>query len=711
MKQAYQRNKVHDELSMTYCRKLVFTILALAIILFSIYSNSFYCSWQFDDEPNITENPNLHLKKITPETIKDALFSNRNNPGFPYRPVACITLALNYYFGGLDVFGYHLINIFIHLISSIFLFLFIYHTLNLPSLKEKYATHSYSIALLATIFWAINPVQVQAVTYIVQRMASLAGMFFILTMYLYLKARMTASRKRSFLFFAMSFVGFLLALGSKENAAMLPVVIFVYEALLIQEDPFSFIRRNFSLMLIVLVCTLLLGIGYLYFKGGNVFSFLEGYENRPFTLGQRLLTETRVVVFYLSLLLYPLTARLNIAHYFELSGSLIDPASTLFSILAVFLLIAFALYLARKRSLLSFCILFFFLNHVIESGIFSLEIAYEHRNYIPSMLFFLPISIGLIALIERYKTKKLMQFTLTAFITFVLIGFGHATYLRNFDWKNQKTLWSDSIKKSPDISRPYHNLGKYYHDSGHLEKALEFYEQALEKRLNNRKGELYVTYFTLGKVRAKMKNYAQAESFFRQVIQIHPSFWPVYNDLGGVYDKQGKDDLAHQYLVKAFRLFPHAPVTNLNLGLHYLRKRCPEQAMHHLKRASDAREFRAKAVFYMAIAHKQKGRFGRAAVLFQEAIRESPRDIKAYLQLAEVYLKAGHKVRAIAETEKAVQLIPNQDVFQKIIKDIQTDNARNLNPDWIAVIPLLQEALVRRAHTFSEWSELLKKNK
>jgi len=123
MKQAYQRNKVHDELSMTYCRKLVFTILALAIILFSIYSNSFYCSWQFDDEPNITENPNLHLKKITPETIKDALFSNRNN-----RPVACITLALNYYFGGLDVFGYHLINIFIHLISSIFLFLFIYHT-------------------------------------------------------------------------------------------------------------------------------------------------------------------------------------------------------------------------------------------------------------------------------------------------------------------------------------------------------------------------------------------------------------------------------------------------------------------------------------------------------------------------------------------------------------------------------------------------------
>jgi tetratricopeptide (TPR) repeat protein len=113
-------------------------------------------------------------------------------------------------------------------------------------------------------------------------------------------------------------------------------------------------------------------------------------------------------------------------------------------------------------------------------------------------------------------------------------------------------------------------------------------------------------------------------------------------------------------------------------------------------------------VFYMAIAHKQKGRFGRAAVLFQEAIRESPRDIKAYLQLAEVYFKAGQNTRAVNATEKAVKLIPNKDVFQKIIKAIQTDNARNLNPDWSIVIPLLREAFVHKACVLREWNELLK---
>jgi tetratricopeptide (TPR) repeat protein len=120
-----------------------------------------------------------------------------------------------------------------------------------------------------------------------------------------------------------------------------------------------------------------------------------------------------------------------------------------------------------------------------------------------------------------------------------------------------------------------------------------------------------------------------------------------------------------------------------------------------------ATAFRARAVLYMAIAHKQKGRFGRAAVLFQDAIREKPQDVKTYLHLAEVYLKAGHKKWAIMEAEKVFGLILNQDVFEKITEDIQTDNARNLNPDWSIVIPLLQEALGRQAHILNRWSKLL----
>jgi tetratricopeptide (TPR) repeat protein len=701
----------YREKALPCSRKLVFAVLSLAIILLAIYGNSFDCSWQFDDIPNITENPNLHLEEITWQTIRQSLFADRNNPSFPYRPVACFTIALNYYFGGKDVFGYHAVNLVIHWLSAIFLFLFIYHTLNLPKLKQKYADSAYGLALLGTVLWAINPVQVQAVTYIVQRMASLAGMFFILTMYIYLKARTSPSRRRASLFYAMCFVGFVLAVGSKENAIMLPVVIFLYEALLLQDDAVSFIRKNITPILIVLVCTLFMGIGFLYFRGsGNVFSFLKAYEtSRPFTLGQRLLTQPRVVLFYISLLLYPLPSRLNIAHSFELSESLFDPPSTFFSILAIFLLIFFALYLARRRPLFSFCVLFFFVNHVIESSIFPLEIAYEHRNYTPSMLFFLPFTIGLMTLIERYKTNNVMYYTLVAFIALLLIGFGHAAYLRNFDWKTPKTLWSDAVEKSPDISRPYHNLGKYYHDRGYPKRALEFYQKALEKPVNNRKTELFVTYYNLGKVWVELRDYARAESFFKQAIHMNASYWPAYNDLATCYDSQGKDDLVHQSLVKAFKLSPYAPITNLNLGLYYLRHRRPEQALRHLKQAVSEKELGPKAVLHMAIAHKQEHRLGRAAVLFQQAIREKPRDVKSHLHLAEVYLKAGHKTRAIMEAEQAVGLIPSKDVFQKILDDIlATDSTGNIQPAGSIVIPLLEETLRRKANILNEWGELLK---
>ena len=169
----------------------------------------------------------------------------------PYRPVARLSLALNYYFGGLNVSGYHLANTIIHLVASVFLFLFIYHTLNLPSLKAKYATKSYAVALLATILWAINSVQTQAVTYIVQRMASLAGMFYIISMYYYLKTRTETITGRKPLFFILCFVSFLRAFGSKENAVMLPMSLLLYEMLIIQEETEKFLRNSIKVFFIV----------------------------------------------------------------------------------------------------------------------------------------------------------------------------------------------------------------------------------------------------------------------------------------------------------------------------------------------------------------------------------------------------------------------------------------------------------------------------
>jgi tetratricopeptide (TPR) repeat protein len=708
MQQVYHSIEPAGERSVSHCRKVVFTIVALGIIILSIYSNSFDCSWHFDDEPNITDNPNLHLRELSWKNIKLALFSDRNHPNTPYRPAACLSFALNHYFGGLDVFGYHVVNILIHLLASIFLFLFIHRTLELPSLKGRYSHNAYFIALFATVLWAINPVQTQAITYLVQRMASLAGMFYIMSMYVYLKARVDAKGVPKVLLFILCFVFFLMALGSKENAVMLPLSIFLYEILLLQGLTRENLRRNLRFFLVVTIAILILGLTYVYFLRGNIFSFLDGYGNRPFTLAQRLLTEPRVLIFYISLLLYPVTHRLNIAHSIEVSTSLLNPITTLASIFLIIGIIVYAASMARKRPLLTFCALFFFLNHVIESTVFPLELIFEHRNYIPSMLFFLPIALGLSYLLELYTKKGFMKNIIAGFIILLLIGLGHSTFMRNFTWKNEESLWIDAVEKAPDLSRPHHNLGRYYQNHGFNEKAIFEYQKALKNTMNNRKDETYVTYYNLGQIYAESNDFEKALQFFNRAVNIFPHFPAAYNDIAALLNRKGKHEIGYKYLVKAFEINPNSPEVNFNLGLHYLRELQPDKAISHLSKLSDDRQFEDRLFLYLGIAFKQKGHLGRALTSFKKGKKKNPRNIKLYLHLAEIFYRIGDHEKAEREAAKAIDLIPDKDTFQMILDDLQKkDRSSNLHPRTSIIIPLMSKACLTKSETLKKWGDLL----
>jgi len=709
MQQVYQSIESNGELSVSYCRKVIFAIVALAVIIFIIYGNSFDCSWHFDDEPNITDNPNLHLKEITWENLKRALYSDRNRPTFLYRPVACLSLALNHYFHGLEVFGYHLVNTCVHVLASIFLFLFIYHTLNLPSLRAKYAPQSYFIALLATTLWAINPVQTQAVTYIVQRMASLAGMFHIMSMFFYLKARISETGSKKIIFFTLCFVSFVMALGSKENAAMLPLIIILYEILLFQEITGQNLRKHGRLFLIVAGAILTLGFTYIYIQGGNIFSFLDGYRNRPFSLAQRLLTEPRILVFYMTLLLYPVPNRLSIAHSINISTSLFDPIWTFFSILFIAGGIGYALFLAKRRPLLSFCILFFFLNHVIESTILPLELIFEHRNYIPSMLFFVPVAIGFCKLLRVYAMKRTMKYIISLFLILLLIGLGHATFMQNFIWKNPKSLWIYAAEKAPDQLRVHHNLGRYYQEHGFKEEAISEYKKALISPVLNRKNEVFITYYNLGKIYNVLKDYEKALYYYNRALYVNPDFPPIYNDIAAVFDGKGDYDIANKYLVKAIRLHRDSIEANFNVGLSYLREGQPEKAIRHFQRVSGEKQFDERVSLYLGIAFKQKDQLGRALTYFNMAIKENPRNIKPYLHLAEVFYRIGDHKQAKRKVAKAINLIPDKDTFQKILKALRTkDLSRNLQPRADIIIPLMREACLSKSEILQEWSDLLR---
>jgi tetratricopeptide (TPR) repeat protein len=701
--------KPYGNRNLSHSRKILFAVASLSVILFSIYGNSFDCSWHFDDEPNITDNPRLHMTQISWEQVERALFSDRNNPKALYRPIACLSFALNHYFGGLDVFGYHLVNVLIHLITSIFLFLFIFHTLHLPSLEGRYASGSYSIALLATLLWAIHPLHTQAVTYIVQRMALLAGMFYVMAMYFYLKARTRQKSVSKSFFFAMCVIAFAMAVGSKENAAILPLSLFVYEILLIQKILMHHFKKNLKWLILVFGVILLFAFPYTYNKGENLLHFLSGYENRPFTLGQRLLTEPRVIVSYLSLLFYPVPNRLSITHPFQASTSFLHPLSTLFSILFIFGVAGYAIFLAKKRPILSFCILFFILNHLIEATILPLELVFEHRNYIPSMLLFLPISVGFYNLMEIYLSRRLMRDVLSVFMVLLIIGLGHATYMRNFVWKNEKSLWTDAAEKAPDQFRPHHNLGRYYQDHGFQKEAIVEYQKALESQASNRNDEPFLTYYNLGKIYGELLDYQKAMHFYDKALAMNSSFPPLYNDMAAIFDREGKFELARNYLLKAITLYPDGAEANCNLGLAYLREGQPKKAIYYLTKVLDQRQLEATVLPYLGIAYKQGNQLGRAFVYFNRALKTNPKNILAHLHLAEILYRTGDQKRAEEEVGRLIELISSRVIFEKTLHELlrKNDRSKNLQPDAAILIPLMRKICLQKYEAFKYWSALL----
>ena len=378
-------------------------LIAVALIVgvaLVAYSNTFHVPFQFDDRPNIIDNPNIQIKVFTWERLEQLV---RNTNKESIRVFSYFTLALNYYLGEFNVFGYHLVNFLVHIASGIFLYWFLILTFNLSSLKEKYGPISYKVALIASLIFISHPIQTQSVTYIVQRMSSMAGMFYLLSLILYIKGRLSFGRTRLFYFGGMV-LSYLLGVFSKENAAILPIFIALYEFYFFQNFDLSPKGKKIlfslvgSLLILVVFGFIIWGQRYM-----NVIE--EGYKFRTFTMSERVLTQFRVVLYYVTLLIYPHPSRLNLDYDFPISKTILDPPTTLISLLIIAGLIGYSIWTAKKRPILSFCILWYFGNLAIESSIFPLEMVFEHRLYLPAVGPFILFSLWAVRGIEKLKRR------------------------------------------------------------------------------------------------------------------------------------------------------------------------------------------------------------------------------------------------------------------------------------------------------------------
>jgi tetratricopeptide (TPR) repeat protein len=589
------------------CRvREILILIIMATVVFGIYSNTLQNPFVLDDLSNIQYNSHIRLTRLNFEGIKQAGFESP----LSNRPVAYVSFALNYYIHQLNVAGYHTLNIVIHIACGICLFLLIKTTFNSPALASRSQPYTW-VPFLTALIWLVHPIQTQSVTYVVQRMNSLAAMFYVLSVLLYARARQTDQPFTAYAQYAGCIISGLLALGSKEIAATLPATIFLYEWYFQQDLSWIWLKRRILPIAAVLAFFTLMALSYLDFQPLD--KILDSYGGRDFTVIQRVLTEFRVIVFYISLILLPHPSRLNLDHHFSVSHSLFDPVSTILAIGFIAGMVALALYSARKHRLISFCILWYLGNLIIESSVIGLEIIFEHRNYMPSMLFILLI----VLLVYQFNRLLWLKTGVLAVIVLVLCIW---TFDRNDVWRDTVSLWQDCAAKSPHKARPHNNLAVALVRRGDFDAAIANYRKALQIE-----PDYAEAHFNLATLLRRQGKLTEAVNHYRETLRLKPDYSGGHNNLGAVLHEQGK------------------------IG----------QAMAHYSEALRLRPDYARAHFNMAMALKARGKLEEAISHFTEALQQDPGHVGAHYQLAQAHKKAGNIPAAIAHFKAAIRLKPD----------------------------------------------------
>lgn len=610
-----------------------------ALILYIIYSNTFNTPWILDDPPNITENYPLHIVNLLPETLWQTLYAKPFEPGKMERPFAYFSFALNWYFGQDNPFGYHLVNLAIHILTAFLLYKVILLLLRSSALKNYPEQDIFFIALLSSLLWAINPVQTQAVTYIVQRMASMSAMFYIFALYMYIRTRQTegfAQQTRHLVFCGLFF---LLALGCKENAiTLIPSLLLVELLFFKRTDQFS---RTILVLLIAANILFILAAFYYLYSHNYLQALTTPIGTRPFSLLERLLTQPSILLFYLSLLLYPSPTRLSIDHSFPLSTSLLHPWTTLPTLLCIVALIVFAVLQRRKMPLLSFAILFFFINHLVESTIIPLELIFEHRNYLPSFFLFLPLAAGLHwAIKHSASSSRLVHTTLVALLPFLLIAIGLGTYSRNQVWATEESLWADALSKAPNNARPYAKLGEIYgwqkeKTPENLQIAVALLHKALERESPRISFKAAIV-GNIGKVYANYGLLDQAVNYYKQSLELNPDFINSRFDLANALTLQGNFAQALEQIdIVIAKNDQQSRFFNLK-SLLLLRLDRPHEAADSSHEAMQRTFVNKERYFYnTGVTLTMAGHFSQGMWFLKRALQQYPDDRRVLYSLVE----------------------------------------------------------------------------
>jgi hypothetical protein len=494
-------------LLMYHLKVSISLVLILGLTLF-VYWNGLNGPYMFDDAANIVENTPVLIETLSFQTLITAASAYPGSGGGIMRPISMLSFGLNHYFTGLDPYWFKLTNLLIHCANGLIVFFLVRIWLRVvdPSHdKRTESTQNDWIALATTAAWLLHPINLTSVLYIVQRMTALAAFFSLAGLLLYSlgRMRMITNAKGGLALVSIGLLGgTILAFFSKENGLLLPLLIFVLEWTLFRFVTSKRTERNILLSLfgLTLIPPLLFAMGFVIYNPQWLTSL---YTLRQFDLEERLLTESRVVWFYLKMLLFPRESDFSLFHDdIALSSGLMTPWSTLPALAGIFGLLITALLVKSRHPILAFGILFFFAGHSMESTLIPLELIHEHRNYLPGIGVLFVLIYYLFH--ARIRLKKINPGIFLG--TVLVIFFAYTTTARSGNWESLAQLAFVNQQRHPNSSHWHHTLGRTLYVASKSipdpqkkvtleDRAREHFSQAATLNPYNRAGHLLALLF------------------------------------------------------------------------------------------------------------------------------------------------------------------------------------------------------------------------
>ena len=628
--------------------------LVLVAVIGLAYGNTFLNAFHFDDIPSILEKPWIRgLDKIP-----QFLFS------FFQRPLVILSFNINYAFSEFSVWSYHLFNIIFHVLATLLVYQLAHRVLDYLkefSPQKGFAFFPFYVAMI----FALHPLNTQSVTYISSRSSLLVTVFYLGSLILFFKGFKTwkETGRKGWGHFLGSGICFLLGGFSKETIVTLPAMLFLFHFYFIsRETPKAWIATN-AKWVFLLAIPLLAFVGYKQLAAGGLLSASSAYL-QP---GTWFLTQTSVVPFeYFRKMLFPFNMNIDID--FPILSDWLQSESWLgMVVLGLFIIFWVRISshssetdsLEAGRRCVGFGMAWILLTLLPTSSFIPLlDVAVEHRTYLPVVGFVFMFAGGFGCVRTWCKeVSPRFSFPATKLVNscavLILLCFSIGVIIRNGDWKDEVTLWTDAKKKSPNLVRPYNNVGEAYDKLGKYDEAIVEFEGALKIEPN-----YFFGLNNLGNIYGKQRKLPQAIGYFQRALEQKPDYSPAHYNLARAFHLTGKRQEAAESYRKAIKSNPYFEQAFYNLAYLAMELSLFDEAIQNFKKFLAMQPNHSKAHFGLGNGLMMKGHLDLALAEYRKSAQLDPQFAFPYLNMANIQMQTKNIPAAIENFEKALSINP-----------------------------------------------------